>query len=435
MQERLQARPRAGSRRVGSRLKALLQGNSAMQVDAVWTNLHLATLDTPSGYGEIEDAAIAVRDGRIAWLGPRARLPQNLQSAVSHDGGGGWLTPGLIDCHTHLVWAGSRADEFERRLQGASYAEIAAAGGGILSTVRATRAADEQALYEQSVRRLHALSAQGVTSIEIKSGYGLELHAERRCLRVARRLGSEQRVHVTTTFLGAHTLPPEYAGRADDYIDALATTLLPALHAEHLVDAVDGYCEPIAFTPAQLRRLFDAARMLGLPVKLHAEQLSDSGGAQLAASVAALSADHLEYVSTAGLAAMAGAGTVAVLLPGAYYALRETRAPPVAAMRRLGVPMALATDCNPGTSPCASPLLMLNMACTLFGLAPDEALAGMTRHAARALGLHADRGRLAVGLRADFALWDVAHPRELAYWIGGRSCVGRVVDGVPVEAT
>jgi imidazolonepropionase len=241
-------------------------------------------------------------------------------------------------------------------------------------------------------------------------------------------------VHVATTFLGAHAVPTEYAGRADTYIAMLATEMLPALHAEHLVDAVDGYCEPLAFTPAQLRRLFAAARALGLPVKLHAEQLSDSGGAALAAEVGALSADHLEYVNDAGLAAMAQAGTVAVLLPGAYYALRETRAPPVAAMRRLGIPMAVATDCNPGTSPCASPLLMLNMACTLFGLTPEEALAGVTRVAARALGLHADRGRLAVGLRADFALWDIDHPRELAYWIGGRSCSGRVVDGVAMDA-
>jgi imidazolonepropionase len=271
---------------------------------------------------------------------------------------------------------------------------------------------------------------EGVTTVEIKSGYGVDLVSERSSLAVARRLGSTHRVHVTTTFLGAHVVPPEYAGRADTYIAMLATELLPALHAEHLVDAVDGYCEPLAFTPAQLRRLFSAARALGLPVKLHAEQLSDSGGAQLAAGFGALSADHLEYVSDAGLDAMARAGTVAVLLPGAYYALRQTRAPPVAAMRRLGIPMAVATDCNPGTSPCASPLLMLNMACTLFGLMPDEALAGATRVAARALGLHTDRGRLAVGLRADFALWDIAHPRELAYWVGGRSCIGRVVDGV-----
>jgi imidazolonepropionase len=404
-----------------------------MKLDALWINVHLATLDAPSGYGEIEDAAIAVRDGRIAWFGPSADVPADLQAAVTHDGGGAWLTPGLIDCHTHLVWAGTRALEFEQRLRGASYAEIAAAGGGILSTVRATREADETGLFEQSGARLRGLIGEGVTTVEIKSGYGLELATERRCLAVARRLGPVHRVHVRTSFLGAHVLPPEYAGRADDYIDALATRMLPTLHAEGLVDAVDGYCEPLAFRPQQLRRLFGAARALGLPVKLHAEQLSDSRGAQLAAESGALSADHLEYVSDAGLDAMAGAGTVAVLLPGAYYALRETRAPPVDAMRRRGIPIAIATDCNPGTSPCVSPLLMLNLACTLFGLAPDEALAGMTRHAARALGLHEDRGRLAVGLRADFALWDIAHPRELAYWIGGRSCIGRVVDGTPVE--
>jgi imidazolonepropionase len=405
-----------------------------MPVDTLWSNVHLATLDMASGYGEIEDAAIAVSNGRIAWLGPRADLPRGLQAAVTHDGNGGWLTPGLIDCHTHLVWAGSRAQEFEQRLQGASYTDIAAQGGGILATVHATRAASEQALFAQSAQRLRTLLDEGVTSVEIKSGYGLDLASERRCLAVARRLGREHRVHVATTFLGAHAVPTEYAGRADTYIAMLATEMLPALHAEHLVDAVDGYCEPLAFTPAQLRRLFAAARALGLPVKLHAEQLSDSGGAALAAEVGALSADHLEYVNDAGLAAMAQAGTVAVLLPGAYYALRETRAPPVAAMRRLGIPMAVATDCNPGTSPCASPLLMLNMACTLFGLTPEEALAGVTRVAARALGLHADRGRLAVGLRADFALWDIDHPRELAYWIGGRSCSGRVVDGVAMDA-
>jgi imidazolonepropionase len=409
--------------------------DGACNVDALWIHVNLATLDAAQGYGAIEDAAIAVHDGRIAWLGPRTQLPRELQAKVTHDGGGAWLTPGLIDCHTHLVWAGSRAQEFEQRLQGASYADIAAQGGGILATVRATRAADAHTLFEQSAQRLRALMNEGVTTVEIKSGYGLDLLSERSSLAVARRLGSTHRVHVTTTFLGAHVLPPEYAGRADDYIALLAGDVLPTLHAEGLVDAVDGYCEPLAFTPAQLSKLFRAARALGLPVKLHAEQLSDSGGAQLAAGFGALSADHLEYLSDAGLEAMARAGTVAVLLPGAYYALRETRAPPVAAMRRIGIPMAVATDCNPGTSPCASPLLMLNMACTLFGLMPDEALAGVTRVAARALGLHADRGRLAVGLRADFALWDIAHPRELAYWIGGRSCTGRVVDGVVNSTT
>lgn len=402
-----------------------------MNVDALWTHVHLATLAASQGYGEIEDAAIAVRDGRIAWLGPSADLPRDLRAAITHDGRGCWLTPGLIDCHTHLVWAGSRAGEFEQRLHGASYADIAAAGGGILSTVRATRAADETSLFEQSALRLRSLMHEGVTTVEIKSGYGLDLASERRCLDVARRLGRAHRVHVTTTFLGAHTLPPEYAGRADDYVDALATQMLPVLHAEGLVDAVDGYCELLAFTPPQLHRLFAAARALGLPVRVHAEQLSDSGGAQLAAECGALSADHLEYAGEAALDAMARAGTVAVLLPGAYYALRETRAPPVDALRRRGIPIAIATDCNPGTSPCASPLLMLNMACTLFGLTPDEALAGVTRNAARALGMHADRGRLVVGQRADFALWDIVHPRELAYWIGGRACVGRVIDGEP----
>ncbi|MFP5306773.1 MAG: imidazolonepropionase [Gammaproteobacteria bacterium] len=403
-----------------------------MHVDALWTHLHLATLDG-AGYGIVEDAAIAVRAGRIAWLGARADVPQALRAAQTHDGKGCWLTPGLIDCHTHLVWAGSRAGEFEQRLQGATYAQIAAAGGGIRATVRATRAASEDALVAQSERRLRALLAEGVTTVEIKSGYGLDLATETRLLQVARRLGERHPLHVCTTFLGAHTLPAEYEGRADAYVDALCDWL-PQLHARGLVDAVDAYCEALAFSPEQTARVFDAARRLGLPVKLHADQLSDLDGAALAARYRALSADHLEYSNEDGVRELAASGTVAVLLPGAYYVLRETRRPPIDLLRRHGVPIAIATDCNPGTSPCTSPLLIANMACTLFGLTPLEALAGLTRHAARALGLEADRGRLAPGLRADFALWDIGHPAELVYVLGGRPCVGRVVDGIPFSA-
>jgi imidazolonepropionase len=403
-----------------------------MRIDALWVNNHLATLADPEGYGIIEDGVIAARNGRIVWLGPRTELPSALVAERTHDGDGRWLTPGLIDCHTHLIWAGSRAHEFEQRLGGLSYAEIAAAGGGILATVRATRAASEQKLLEESGKRLRAMLAEGVTTVEIKSGYGLDAESETRLLRVARRLGNTHSVHIQTSFLGAHTLPPEFKGRADDYIDFLCAEVMPTLRRESLADAVDAYCEHIAFTPRQVSRLFDAARGLGLAVKLHADQLSDSGGAKLAAEYRALSADHLEYTSEEGIRAMASAGTTAVLLPGAYYTLCEKRRPPVSILRRHGVPMALATDCNPGTSYCTSLLLMMNMGCTLFELTPAEALAGVTRNAAHALGLHADRGRLVVGMRADFALWDIPHPAELAYALGARFRVDRVVDGNPV---
>lgn len=405
-----------------------------MNVDALWINVHLATFDAPGDdYGVIRDAAIGVRDGRIAWLGARSAQPRDLKAQRTHDGAGCWLTPGLIDCHTHLVWAGSRAQEFELRLRGASYADIAAAGGGIRSTVRATRAASEDELLGQSARRLRALMAEGVTTVEIKSGYGLDLPTETRLLQVARRLGRAHAVHVQTSFLGAHALPPECSD-ADAYVDQLCEQWLPQLHAQHLVDAVDAYCEHLAFTPQQTARVFDAARRLGLPVKLHADQLSDSGGAALAARYRALSADHLEFSTGDGIRAMVASGTVAVLLPVAFYVLRETRLPPLDSLRRHGVPIAIATDCNPGTAPCTSPLLAANMACTLFGMTPAEALAGLTRNAAQALGLGADRGRLAAGLRADFALWAIDHPREPVYALGGRFCVGRVVDGNPVDA-
>jgi imidazolonepropionase len=396
----------------------------------LWTNARIATLaaDAPAPYGLIDDGALAVQDGRVAWVGPRKDLPLGLDDvAAEHDAQGALVTPGLIDCHTHLVYGGDRAAEFEARLNGASYEEIARAGGGIVSTVKATREAGEEALLAQSRRRLRALRAEGVTTIEIKSGYGLSLEAEAKCLRVARRLGELERVSVRTTFLGAHALPPEFSGRADAYVEEVCR-MLPQLHAQGLVDAVDAFCETIGFSPAQTRRVFEAARALGLPVKLHAEQLSDSGGAGLAASFGALSADHLEWLGEAGARAMAQAGTVAVLLPGAFYFLRETRLPPIALLRAQGVPMAVSTDCNPGTSPCTSLLLMLNMACTLFRLTPQEALAGVTRNAARALGL-SDRGVLAPGLRADFVLWEARSPAELCYALGSNPRRATFVEG------
>ncbi|MBA2962723.1 MULTISPECIES: imidazolonepropionase [Ramlibacter] len=396
----------------------------------LWTHARLATLapGAAAPYGLVDDGALAVEDGTIAWVGPRAELPPAWRRGVDeHDAGGALVTPGLVDCHTHLVWAGDRAREFELRLQGASYEAIAQAGGGIVSTVRATRAASEAELLAQSRRRLRALLAEGATTVEIKSGYGLSEAAEAKCLRVARRLGAEERVTVRTTFLGAHALPPEFAGRPDAYIDEVVR-MLPLLHAQGLVDAVDAFCERIGFSLAQTQRVFEAARALRLPVKLHAEQLSDSAGTQLAAGFGALSCDHLEWLGEDGVRAMARAGTVAVLLPGAYYFLRDTRVPPVDLLRRHGVPMAVSTDCNPGTSPCTSLLLMLNMACTLFRLTPEEALAGATRHAARALGL-ADRGVLAAGRRADFVLWDVAEPAQLAYAFGANPCRTTIVEG------
>jgi imidazolonepropionase len=394
--------------------------------DTVFTNLHLATM--VGGYGEQRDGAVRVRDGRIAWLGPRAVAPQG--GATLIDSGGCWLTPGLIDCHTHIVHAGNRSDEFEARLNGASYEEIARSGGGIMSTVRATRAASEGELLRQSLPRIASLLAEGVTTIEIKSGYGLDLASEAKMLRVARRVGATLPVGVVTSFLGAHALPPEFAGRPDDYIGAVCGQMLPQLAAEGLVDAVDAFCERIGFSNAQAERVFEAARKLGLPVKLHAEQLSDQRGAQLVARYRGLSADHLEHLSEEGVAAMAAAGTVAVLLPGAYYFLRDTTPPPVAQLRAAGVAMAVATDCNPGTSPLASILLAMNMACTLWRLTPLEALAGCTINAARALGRQNDIGTLEVGKRADFALWDIARPADLSYAMGFNPCRGVVNAGV-----
>jgi imidazolonepropionase len=390
-------------------------------LDVIWVGGDIASMEAGVGpWGAIRDAALGLKDGRIAWIGPRADLagsPETLARDV-RDFTGQWITPGLIDCHTHLVHGGDRAREFEMRLEGASYAEIARAGGGIVSTVTATRAADEPALLASAAKRLAALTSEGVTTIEIKSGYGLDLETELKQLRVARRLGEQSGVTVRTTFLGAHATPAEFEGRADDYIDFVCAESMPAAAKAGLADAVDVFCESIAFSPAQTERVLKCAAELSLAVKLHADQLSDLGGAALAARHGALSADHLEYTGEAGVKAMAAAGTVAVLLPGAFYTLRETTLPPVGLFRQHGVPIAIATDSNPGSSPATSILLMLNMACTLFRMTPEEALAGVTRNAARALGMQATHGTLAEGKVADFCVWDIADPAELAYRIG-----------------
>ncbi|PLQ01453.1 imidazolonepropionase [Cupriavidus pauculus] len=401
--------------------------HDAPSADGVWHHCHLLPDADPDH--AIRDGAMVVEHGRIAWLGALTDLPDSYRHLDRHNAGGAWITAGLVDCHTHLVYGGQRADEFAMRLAGAGYEAIARAGGGIVSTVRATREADEAMLFAQAAVRLEALLAEGVTAIEIKSGYGLSLEAERKQLRVARQLGEAYGVTVHTTFLGAHALPPEYAGRADDYIDLVCHTMLPALAEEKLVDAVDAFCEGIGFSPDQTARVFEAAARHGLPVKLHAEQLSNLGGAALAARHKALSADHLEHLDEAGVMAMAEAGTVAVLLPGAYYFLRDTHLPPLALLRRHGVPIAISTDHNPGTSPTTSLLLMMNMACTLFRMTVPEVLAGVTTHAARALGAADRHGRLAVGRVADFALWRVASPAELAYWFGRNPCAGVVRQG------
>lgn len=396
--------------------------------DRVWLNARLATM-LPGGapYGLIEDGAIAARGRRIAWVGPRAELPG--PAAETHDCEGALITPGLIDCHTHLVFAGDRSGEFEQRLNGATYAEIARAGGGILTTVAATRAADEDTLAALALPRLRRLMADGVTTVEIKSGYGLDPATELRQLRAARALGEAAPVSVLTTLLAAHALPPEFATDRAGYVQACIAMMEEAA-SEDLADAVDAFCEGIGFTVAETTAIFRAAVGMGLPVKLHADQLSDCGGAALAARFGALSADHLEYASAAGLAAMAKAGTVAVLLPGAFYTLNETQLPDVAAMRQAGVAMAVATDANPGSSPMLSLLLALNMACVKFRMTPEETLAGVTLNAARALGLD-DRGVLAPGLRCDLALFRVQRPAELSYWMAADLCAGRVVGGAP----
>jgi imidazolonepropionase len=389
--------------------------------DILLLDCHAATMAGSEPYGAIRDAAIGIADGRLIYVGPRGG------ASAAHEVrrlGGAWVTPGLIDCHTHLVFGGQRAHEWEMRRQGKSYEDIARAGGGILSTVRATRAASEDELVASASRRARAMKRQGVTTIEIKSGYGLDLETETKMLRAAGRIGG---VRVSRTFLGAHALPPEFKDDRTGYVDLVCDVMIPAVAP--LADALDAFCESIAFTPAETERIFRTARLHGLRVKLHAEQLSDQGGAALAARYDALSADHLEHLSDDGAAAMAKAGTVAVLLPIAFYFLRETKKPPVAALRAAGVPIAIATDCNPGTSPAASPLVAMNMACTLFDMTPEEALAGMTRNAATALGLGGEIGTLEAGKSADLAIWDVSEPAELAYWIGADLLAGRYFQG------
>jgi len=402
--------------------------------DLLIVNANLATMTGGPDCGAIRDGALAVTGGRIAWVGACRDLPPELRARERLDGRGGWITPGLVDCHTHLVYAGNRSGEFERRLAGASYAEIAREGGGIQATVRSTRAASEEQLIRESEPRLKRLLEEGVTTVEIKSGYGLDVDSEMKLLRVARRLGVANGVDVRTTLLAAHAVPSEYAGRAAEYVTLVCEEIIPAAARAGLADAVDAFCESIGFSAEQTRRVFTAARKAGLRIKLHADQLSDGGGAELAAEFSALSADHLEHASDTGIAAMGRAQTAAVLLPGAFYCLRETRLPPVGALREKGIAMAIATDCNPGTSPVTSLLLMLNMACTLFAFTPTEALSGVTCNAARALGL-TDRGRLAVGTRADLAVWAIAAPVELAYAIGANPISGIVRDGRIVRWT
>ena len=392
-------------------------------------NARLATMEASSSrYGLVENGVVAVEDGRILWCGPERDLPPEFSGMERRDLEGRLVTPALIDCHTHVVFGGNRAREFEMRLNGASYEEVARAGGGIVSTVRATRAASEEELLTDALRRVDCLIAEGVTTLEIKSGYGLDVETELRMLRVARRIGKLRPLRIKTTFLGAHAVPAEFKGEEDRYLDEVCLPALEQAHDEGLVDAVDGFCEGIAFSPAHMARVFDKAAALNLPIKLHAEQLSNLGGAAMAADRGALSADHLEYLDRKGVEAMARAGTVAVLLPGAFYTLRETQVPPVADLRECGVPIALATDCNPGSSPLTSLLLTLNMACTFFRMTPEEALAGVTRNAAKALGLD-DCGRIKAGLRADLAIWNVEHPAELSYRIGFNPLHERIFGG------
>ena len=396
----------------------------------LWQHCHVATMANGK-YSIIEEAAMVTAGSLIEWVGPRSQAP-TADYAQVHDLQGAWVTPGLIDCHTHAVFGGNRSGEFEQRLEGVSYAEIAAKGGGIASTVRATRAASEDELFSSAEKRLRSLLRDGVTTVEIKSGYGLDLANERKMLRVARRLGEALPVSVRATCLAAHALPPEYKDRADDYIEHICKEMLPALAAEGLVDAVDAFCEYLAFSPEQVERVFKVAQQLGLPVKLHAEQLSSLHGSSLAARYHALSADHLEFMTEEDAIAMAAAGTVAVLLPGAFYFLRETQLPPMEALRNHGVKIAIASDLNPGTSPALSVRLMLNMACTLFRMTPEEALAGATQHAATALGLGDTHGSLEVGKVADFVAWQIDRPADLAYWLGGELDKRVVRHGVDV---
>ena len=397
--------------------------------DLLLTDVHIATMRVgETDYGAIENAALAVADGTVAWLGTQAELPQT-DASETRSLAGRWITPALIDCHTHLVFGGDRAAEFEQRLQGASYEAIARAGGGIMSTVAATRAAGADELYASALQRVHALASDGVATIEVKSGYGLDLENELKMLAVIRRLGKSSGVTISATLLAAHAVPPEFKDNADGFIDLVCDELLPQVASEGLADAVDAYCESIAFSAAQIARLFQHAQSLGLRVKLHADQLSNCGGAELAARFDALSADHLEYTNAIGVKALANSGTVAVLLPGAFLTLGETQHPPVADLRREGVPIAIATDCNPGTSPLCSLREAMALASRAFKLTPAECLAGVTREAARALGLGNDRGTLETGKRADIAIWDIGHPRELSYWLGVRQLSGLLVAG------
>lgn len=384
--------------------------------DVLLKDCHAATMGG-AGYGAIRNAAIAIQGGQIAWIGPAAECPSR-EARHTRELNGAWVTPGLIDCHTHLIFGGNRAHEWEQRLKGASYEEIARAGGGIVSTVKATRAATEDELVASGVQRARRMAMQGTTTIEIKSGYGLDPDSERKMLRAAARVGEQAKTRIVRTFLGAHSLPPEFANDRRGYVELVCQTMIPEVGQKKLAEAVDVFCETIAFTPVETERIFAAAQMHGLGIKIHAEQLSNQGAAALAAKFSALSADHLEHLDESGVAALAKAGTVAVLLPCAFYFLRETRKPPLEALRRANVPIAIATDCNPGTSPSVSPLLALNMACTSWGMTPEEALAGMTRNAARALGRR-DIGILEAGRAADLAVWNISEPAELAYWLGG----------------
>ena len=400
------------------------------QWDRIWVGADLATMDEDGGIGHVPDGVLAIRDGRIAWVGTAAQLDALQWSAeVATDARGLWITPGLIECHTHLVYAGDRSNEFAARLRGATYEEISRAGGGIVSTMRATRGASEDELLAHSLPRARALASEGVTTLEVKSGYGLNLDSELKMLRVARRLGEQLGIDVVKTFLGAHALPPEFANRQDDYVRHVCDDMLPAVAAENLAEAADVFCERIAFTREQTERVFERARSLGLALRLHADQLSDGGGGELAARYGALSADHLEYTSEASLQLMAERGVVAGLLPGAFYYLRETRLPPIEQMRALRIPMAVSTDCNPGTSPISSLLLAMNMACVLFRMTATEVLRGATVNAARALGLNSDRGMLREGMRADLAVWRLRHPEQLCAEVGSHKPVEVVAGG------
>lgn len=400
-----------------------------VSADILFTNANLATMDpsASTSYGAIENAALAIKDGKIIWRGPIDDTP-DIPAKRIHDCQNNWITPGLVDCHTHLVFAGDRAQEFEMRLQGASYEDISRAGGGIVSTVKATRAASKELLADLARQRLENLKAEGITTVEIKSGYGLDLATEKKMLEVTQSL-SQDNVNVQKTFLGAHALPIEFKGNSDGYIDLVCEEMIPELAKTELVDAVDGFCENIGFTRSQIERVFEAAKTHNIPVKLHAEQLSDQGGSVLAAAYNAMSVDHLEYLSEEGVKAISNSGTVAVLLPGAFYFLKETQLPPILKLREHNVPIALATDCNPGSSPITSPLLILNMACTLFGLTPEEALRGMTLNGAKALKMDDEVGSIEVGKRADLAIWNIKHPAELSYWLGNAPLVSRIFNG------